>query len=33
VQRTLHLQGPETDLDPIARRMLGVGLKDIRVGN
>ncbi len=33
VQRTLHLQGPETDLDPIARRMLGVGLQDIKVGS
>ncbi len=33
VQRTLHLQGPEKDLDPIARRMLGIGLGDIKVEN
>jgi hypothetical protein len=32
VQRTLHLQGTEADLDPIARRLLGVGLADIKVG-
>jgi hypothetical protein len=30
VHRTIHLQGPEKSLDPIARKMLGVGLEDIK---
>jgi hypothetical protein len=30
VHRTLHLEGSESDLDGIARRVLGVGLADIR---
>ena len=29
VQQTLHLQGPEKLLDPLARRLLGVGLEEI----
>ncbi|RMF44641.1 MAG: hypothetical protein D6753_02055, partial [Planctomycetota bacterium] len=29
VQRTLHLQGPEEAIDPIARRLLGVSLDQI----
>jgi len=29
VHRTLHLQGPEEQLDPIARAALGVGLREI----
>lgn len=30
VSRTIHLQGPEAELDAIAREKLGVGLKEIR---
>jgi hypothetical protein len=30
VHRTFHLQGPDTDLDAVARRVLGVGLERIR---
>jgi hypothetical protein len=30
IQRTLHLQGSEADLDPIARRLFGVGLETIK---
>jgi len=30
LSRTIHLQGPEPDLDPIARAMLGVGLDKIK---
>ena len=30
VQRTLHLQGPEALLDPIAQRLLGASLQDIK---
>ena len=30
VQQTLHLQGTEAQLGPIAKRMLGVGLKQIK---
>jgi hypothetical protein len=30
VHRTIHLQGPEKSLDPIARKILGVGLEDIK---
>ena len=30
VHRTFHLEGPETDLDAIARRVLGVPLATIR---
>lgn len=30
VHRTFHLQGPEKDLDPIARATLGVGLDQIK---
>lgn len=29
VHRTIHLRGPEKDLDPIARSLLGVSLKEI----
>jgi len=29
VHRTLHLAGPEKDLDPIARALLGVSLEEI----
>lgn len=29
VSRTLHVQGPEAKLDAIAKKLLGVGLKDI----
>ncbi|MBT3194012.1 MAG: hypothetical protein HN341_15825 [Verrucomicrobia bacterium] len=29
MHRTMHLTGPETALDPIARRLLGVGIDDI----
>jgi hypothetical protein len=29
VHRTVHLSGPEADLDRIARATLGVGLADI----
>ena len=32
VQRTIHLQGVEKDLDAIARRVFGVGLEDIKAG-
>lgn len=32
VQRTVHLQGSAALLDPIARRMLGIGLAEIQVG-
>ncbi|MCM2370161.1 DUF6786 family protein [Aporhodopirellula aestuarii] len=30
VQRTWHIQGPESQLDPIAQRLLGVSLAEIR---
>jgi hypothetical protein len=30
VHRTIHLQGPESDLDAIARATLGVGVEDIK---
>jgi uncharacterized RmlC-like cupin family protein len=30
VQTTIHLQGEEADLDPIARKIFGVGLEDIK---
>ena len=30
VQRTLHLQGPEQDLDAIAKRTVGVSLAEIK---
>ena len=30
VQQTLHLSGPEEVLDPIARRLFGVGLQEIK---
>ena len=30
IQRTLHLQGSEADLDPIAQRLLGVSLETIK---
>jgi hypothetical protein len=30
VQHTLHLSGPEEELDPIARSLLGVGLAEIK---
>lgn len=30
IQHTYHLQGDETALDPIARKLLGVGLEDIK---
>ena len=30
VQQTLHIQGTIEQLDPIARRLLGVGLEQIR---
>jgi hypothetical protein len=30
VQRTIHLQGPDAELDKIARQTLGVGVTDIR---
>jgi hypothetical protein len=30
VQRTFHLQGSEEELDPIAKRILGVGLQAIK---
>ena len=30
VHRTIHLQGPERELDPIARILLGAGLEDIQ---
>ena len=30
VQRTFHIQGSETDLDPLAKQLLGVGLDDIK---
>ena len=33
LQQTLHFQGPEEKLDPIARRLLGVNLKEIKKGN
>ncbi|VGO19408.1 hypothetical protein SCARR_01466 [Pontiella sulfatireligans] len=33
VQRTLHFQSSEKLLDPIARRMLGVGLEKIKAAN
>jgi hypothetical protein len=29
VHRTLHLEGPRAALDPIAKKVLGVGLADI----
>ena len=32
VSRTMHLQGPESELDTIARATLGVGLNDIKNG-
>ncbi len=32
VQQTLHIHGPENELEPIAERMLGVGLKRIKAG-
>jgi hypothetical protein len=32
VSRTMHLQGPESELDAIARATLGVGLNDINNG-
>ncbi len=32
VSRTIHLQGPEAELDAIARATLGVGLEDIKNG-
>ena len=32
VQQTLHLQGPEDDLGPIAERLLGVDLNQIKAG-
>ncbi len=32
VQRTFHIQGPHASLDPIAERLLGVGLDQIKVG-
>jgi hypothetical protein len=32
VQRTVHLQGSEADLDPIARALLGVSLQQIKSG-
>lgn len=30
VHRTLHLEGPEKALDPVARRLLGVGIREIK---
>ncbi|MGI9456166.1 MAG: DUF6786 family protein [Aeoliella sp.] len=30
IQRTLHIQGLEKELDPLAKRLLGVGLDAIR---
>lgn len=30
IQRTLHLQGSEADLDPIAQHLLGVSLETIK---
>jgi hypothetical protein len=30
VQHTLHLSGPEEELDPIARSLLGFGLAEIK---
>ncbi|WP_430438389.1 DUF6786 family protein [Neorhodopirellula lusitana] len=30
IQRTLHLQGSEADLDPIAKRLFGVSLEEIK---
>ncbi len=30
IQRTLHIQGSEAELDPIARRLLGAGLERIK---
>ena len=32
VQQTLHIQGPEAQLDPIAKRLFGVPLNEIKVG-
>ncbi len=32
VHRTIHLQGPESDLDTIARATLGVGVEEIKQG-
>ncbi len=32
IHRTIHLQGEEKDLDPVARRVFGVTLADIRNG-
>jgi hypothetical protein len=32
VSRTMHLEGPEKELDVIARAMLGVGLEEIKSG-
>ena len=31
-QRTIHLQGSEADLDPIARAIFGIGIEDIKNG-
>jgi hypothetical protein len=30
IHRTFHLQGPEEDLDPIAKEVLGVGIAEIK---
>jgi len=30
IHRTFHLQGPEKDLDPIAKKVLGVGIAEIK---
>lgn len=30
VHTTMHFQGPESDLDPLARKLLGVSLEDIK---
>ena len=32
VQQTLHIQGTEAELDPISKRLLGVHLNEIKVG-
>ena len=30
IHRTMHLRGPESDLDKVARATLGVGLEEIK---
>lgn len=32
IHRTLHLQGPEEELDPIAKKVFGVGIREIKSG-